>query len=68
MKLTFFGRDWTTLHSNRPQKKKNPIWQANEGIYTFHVLFLWLKNTYTVWLQDLIPPKVVDFENLKCAS
>ena len=49
-------------------EKKNTIWQANEGIYTFHVLFLWLKNTYTVRLQDLIPPKVVDFENLKCAS
>ena len=25
-----------------------------EGIYTFRVLFLWLTNTYAVWLQNFI--------------
>ena len=46
VKRTCFGRDWTTLHSNRPQKKKNTIWQAREGIYTFHVLFVTEKHMY----------------------
>ena len=41
---------------NTPQEQ----YIEKKGIYTFHALFLWLKNTYTVWLQNLITPKVVD--------
>ena len=48
VKLTCFGRDWTTLHSNRPQKKKHDLTSKRGHLHISRFISVTEQHIYLV--------------------